>query len=40
MILLTDNLVDGFMISNWFSGIIFAVVLWIISSLLGSNKKK
>lgn len=39
MLLLTDSLIDGFAISNWLSGLIFAVLLGLISSALGSQKK-
>jgi uncharacterized membrane protein YvlD (DUF360 family) len=39
MLLLTDSLVDGFAISNWLSGLIFAVLLGLISSALGTQQK-
>lgn len=39
MILLTAQLVPGFEISNWMSGLVFAVLLWIISGILGVDKK-
>lgn len=38
MLLLTDSLVGGFEISNWMSGIVFAVLLGIISGILGAKK--
>ncbi len=39
MLLLTDSLVDGFAISNSLSGLIFAVLLGLISSALGTQQK-
>jgi len=39
MLLLTDTLIDGFAIANWVSGLIFAVLLGLISSALGTQKK-
>ena len=39
MILLTAQLVSGFEISNWMSGLVFAVLLGIISGALGVEKR-
>lgn len=40
MILLTAQLVNGFDISNWMSGLVFAVVLGLVSGFLWTNMKK
>lgn len=38
MLLLTDKLVDGFQIQNIMSAIIFSILLWFISWILGAKK--
>ena len=40
MILLTAQLVNGFDISNWMSGIVFAIVLWIVSGIMSTTTRK
>ena len=40
MILLTAQLVNGFEISSWMSGLVFAVLLGLISGALGVNTEK
>lgn len=40
MILLTAQLVPGFEISNWMSGLIFAVILGIVNGILWAWSKK
>lgn len=39
MILLTAQIVPGFEIANWMSGLIFALLLGLISGILGVSKK-
>jgi uncharacterized membrane protein YvlD (DUF360 family) len=40
MVLLTDNLVDGFSVERWYYAAIFAMLLGLINGLLTTGETK